>query len=414
MIRRIFITLFFVCIFSSAYATIINGIVKDKQSVPVSFASVYLNNNPTVGTITDSEGHFSLEIENFKSDVLIISFIGYETIRYPLADLKGNTNLSFTLKEQPILLQETLVSAKNPSKKMTKRDKRNILKAVRKRMDIDFPNQSCGYKIVSDYIIYNQDDVVAFEELVGTLVEIPSLKRKNGRDSIQLKGDLCKRYRNQQMESKFNNLSANGLNDKYKQVAGRVDSVVMIHSTMWGSEIQWLFDEFIGNTSKWTFTDKGDYTVLNYFDRRNYLGILIIELNLNYVIDSYSYSVQKISQDMTIKANIPFGYKLSKEQSALFNVFNIGENQIEKFRLKTVDTHIKRNIIYKNTDTRVVVSEKNVELKSKMADKNGKGMNVHSTAAIKVLSTDNSSRIYTASELKRPVPIKNMSLSDLK
>ncbi|MBP7211186.1 MAG: hypothetical protein KBA02_08370, partial [Paludibacteraceae bacterium] len=97
-----------------------------------------------------------------------------------------------------------------------------------------------------------------------------------------------------------------------------------------------------------------------------------------------------------------------------FNVFNIGENQIEKFRLKTVDTHIKRNIIYKNTDTRVVVSEKNVELKSKMADKNGKGMNVHSTAAIKVLSTDNSSRIYTASELKRPVPIKNMSLSDLK
>ena len=44
---------------------------------------------------------------------------------------------------------------------------------------------------------------------------------------------------------------------------------------------------------------------------------------------------------------------------------NIGENQIEKFRLKTVDTHIKRNIIYKNTDTRVVVSEKECRTKIK-------------------------------------------------
>ncbi|NCC98841.1 MAG: carboxypeptidase-like regulatory domain-containing protein [Bacteroidia bacterium] len=414
MIRKTFITLFFVCIFSSTYATIINGFVYDKQSLPVSFASVYLNNNPTVGTVTDSEGHFSIEIDNYKSDALVISFIGYETIKYPLANLQGNTNLSFILKEQPILLQETLVSASNPSKKMTKRDKRNILKAVRKRMDVDFPNQPCRYKIVSDYIIYNQDDVVAFEELVGSLVEIPALKRKNGRDSIQLKGDICKRYRNQQMESKFNNVSANILDDKYKQVAGKVDSVVMIHRTMWGSEIQWLFDEFIGNTSKWTFTDKGDYTVLNYIEKRNYFGILIIELNLSYVIDSYSYSVKKLSQDMIVKANIPFGYKLSKEQLAVFNVLNIGENEIEKFRLKTVDTRIKRNIIYKSTDTRVVVSEKNVELKSKISDKNGKGMNIHSTAAIKVLSTETSPRIYTASEMKRPIPIKNMNLSDLK
>ena len=62
----------------------------------------------TEGTVTDVDGNFRIMVKNVKSDVLIISYVGYETQEI---HLQGKKNLNITLAETLNELQEVTVVA---------------------------------------------------------------------------------------------------------------------------------------------------------------------------------------------------------------------------------------------------------------------------------------------------------------
>lgn len=86
---------------------IVNGKVFDKKT-PLEGASVYLNNT-TKGAITNSKGEFTLEVNPGQYD-LVISYLGYQTISYPLNTDTIEENLIFKLEEQPNQLDEVIIT----------------------------------------------------------------------------------------------------------------------------------------------------------------------------------------------------------------------------------------------------------------------------------------------------------------
>src|SRR5690554_319644 len=110
-----FLTLFFFlnsCFLFSQ--TKVSGHVYDENNQPVAYANIIFKNS-SEGTITDENGTFYLESPT-TWETLIVSFIGYETIEYPL-DKRVNYNLRFNLIESASALNEVLIVSGKQSKK---------------------------------------------------------------------------------------------------------------------------------------------------------------------------------------------------------------------------------------------------------------------------------------------------------
>lgn len=82
----------------------VTGKVKDSSGKPVIGASVVVKGNNTMGTITDFDGNFMLDVP--AKSVLVISYIGYVTQEVPTA---GKNSLEIVLKEDTKTLDEVVV-----------------------------------------------------------------------------------------------------------------------------------------------------------------------------------------------------------------------------------------------------------------------------------------------------------------
>jgi hypothetical protein len=88
-IKRVFAVrnILFIFFFSATYAQaqeLFTGIVVDSASfTPMPYVSVVIKDKGR-GTLTDDKGHFTLMAT--RADTLVLSFIGYSTANYPLAD----------------------------------------------------------------------------------------------------------------------------------------------------------------------------------------------------------------------------------------------------------------------------------------------------------------------------------------
>lgn len=82
----------------------VTGKVKDSSGEPVIGASVVVKGNNTMGTITDFDGNFMLDVP--AKSVLVISYIGYVTQEVPTA---GKNSLEIVLKEDTKTLDEVMV-----------------------------------------------------------------------------------------------------------------------------------------------------------------------------------------------------------------------------------------------------------------------------------------------------------------
>lgn len=82
----------------------VTGKVKDSSGEPVIGASVVVKDNKTMGTITDFDGNFSLDVPS--GGVLVISYIGYVTQEVPVT---GKKSLDVMLKEDTKTLDEVVV-----------------------------------------------------------------------------------------------------------------------------------------------------------------------------------------------------------------------------------------------------------------------------------------------------------------
>ena len=82
----------------------VKGTVIDDLNLPVPGANVVLKGAQGIGTITDFDGNFQIEVPSEES-VLIISFIGYATQEVKVGK---QTNLQITLKEDGVMLNEVV------------------------------------------------------------------------------------------------------------------------------------------------------------------------------------------------------------------------------------------------------------------------------------------------------------------
>ena len=82
----------------------VTGKVKDSSGEPVIGASVVVKGNNTMGTITEFDGNFMLDVP--AKSVLVISYIGYVTQEVPTA---GKNSLEIVLKEDTKTLDEVVV-----------------------------------------------------------------------------------------------------------------------------------------------------------------------------------------------------------------------------------------------------------------------------------------------------------------
>ena len=98
--------LLFLLIGSYAHAVQVEGVVIDENKEPVIGATVMLKGAQGVGTITDFDGKFLLEVENVRDAVLVISYIGYKNKHFPL---KGRTVVQIDLETNITELDEVIV-----------------------------------------------------------------------------------------------------------------------------------------------------------------------------------------------------------------------------------------------------------------------------------------------------------------
>ena len=83
----------------------VSGTVKDNAGEPIIGATVTVFGQPKIGTVTDIDGNFKLEVPD-NSRKIEVSYIGMSTQQ---VDIKGTTPLRVTLKDDTKDLDEIVV-----------------------------------------------------------------------------------------------------------------------------------------------------------------------------------------------------------------------------------------------------------------------------------------------------------------
>src|SRR5215203_6396991 len=112
------LTIIFLFCCSGIYSQtfVVKGRVTDKAGgTPLTGASVFCQNT-TLGTVTNSEGQFTLYLANGGYD-LVISFNGYETVSMRInASTENLQSLDIALKQKEKSLEEVSVTVTNEVK----------------------------------------------------------------------------------------------------------------------------------------------------------------------------------------------------------------------------------------------------------------------------------------------------------
>ncbi|HPT22265.1 MAG TPA: carboxypeptidase-like regulatory domain-containing protein [Bacteroidales bacterium] len=110
-----------ICVTVTSNCQVLKGIVLDKPTGnPVSFAAVYFDGS-SVGTNTDKNGYFEIDISGHLSVPLIISALGYysSTVQYPSQDVSYEIRLTPKIYD----LGEVVISTKSTWKEKMQRKK---------------------------------------------------------------------------------------------------------------------------------------------------------------------------------------------------------------------------------------------------------------------------------------------------
>ena len=117
LLLRMGMLLWMLCISLAGFcqqATVTGHIVDNTGEAAI--GATVLVKGTTEGTVTDIDGNFRITVKNIKSDILVISYVGYETQEIRL---QGKKQLNVTLAEVLNELQEVTVVAYGVQKKET-------------------------------------------------------------------------------------------------------------------------------------------------------------------------------------------------------------------------------------------------------------------------------------------------------
>ncbi len=336
------------------------GRIVDQQGNGIGYATIFLKDNPIIGTATNDDGYFSLSTTEPLTAPVIASFLGYEKQEVPLAYFSTDSTI-LVLKEQPIALEEMVVSAP-PKKQRNKRKQMTaLLLQVYNRMEQDFPQENVLYQLVSDVRMDTETDPWGMEQMIAKSVVLPNANHE-GEDSVQFAGEYCKRFFTQELRNKADTILSNKNMDKrLRKAATAIDSGVVVHKVLWAREVKHAFAKRMEDPRHWQVTQENEgETVLTYTEKKNYLGIFKYEFKSHFIVHSTTYSLLRFSEDISMAVNIPFGHKLKGEELQYLNLLNVSGDDITKFRVRKMRNKIRMNTLYKRVDGKLVVQEKNL------------------------------------------------------
>lgn len=361
----------------------------DEKGQPISYATVYPEVAPELGTATNNDGIFRFEANLPASSPVVVSFIGFEKVEVTGDRLrvKGDASLQvIVLKEQPIALQETVVAAKSSKQRNKRKQMATLLHAVYVQLEKEFPDEPAQYQVVSDVRMTSGDAqkghaaVWGMEQMIANIVVLPEAA-KGGRDSVQFQGRFCKRFFDARKRAQADSILAGqtlerlekaqkdvtkGTSQNYmRRAANAVDSGVVVHEALFAiGNMRYDFQETMNDIKHWSVSNESEgETVLTHTQTvSKYLGCFKMTFQRHYIIDSRTYSVRRFSEHAEVKVVIPFGIKLNSDQLQMLNLVNMDEEQINKFRLKRLRGAVDLNTIYQRRNGLVYTQEKNMIL----------------------------------------------------
>ena len=375
--------LFSIVGFQLSVSTEYVGRVVDAKGRPISYATVYMADDPVVGTATAGNGLFRLQTDLPPYAELIVSFIGYEKQTLFLKDLYA-TDGSYApdttvivLNEQPIHLEEVVIAAKPQKQKNKRKRMQELLAAVYEQMQTDFPFTATGYHIVSDVRMDADDEPWGMEQMIANVVVLPRQGHivkdpRTGKrsvvptDSLQFGGEYCKRFVDASIRALADTILANSQIDAVhphaRRAASAVDSGVVVHKALWSmGNIVFDFANTMKDINRWKVGNENEgETVLTYTEKQNILGIFVYRMQRNYILRSDDLSVLRFAERAHVELNIPFGYKVKPQEMQMLNLLNMGEKQIEQYRMRKVHADISLNTLYQERDGHLYPLEKNL------------------------------------------------------
>ena len=419
MVRIFHILVALLCALGISATEYIGRVVDDK-GLPVAYATVYMADDPIIGTATANNGLFRLTTDLPEESELVISFIGYEKRLLTLADLTTDT-LTITLKEQPIHLEEVVIAAAPAKQKNKRKRMQDLLAAVYQKMLRDFPETVTGYRIVSDVRMDAEDEPWGMEQMIARVVVLP---RQGGypkdyrtgkhsvvpADKVQFSGEHCKRFFDASIRALADTILAGNdleaIHPDMRKAANAIDSGVVVHKTLWSmGNIVFDFGNTMKEIGRWSVGAENEgETVLTYTEKQNILGMFIYRMTRHYILRSDDLQVLRFAEQAHVELNIPFGYKVKPHEMQMLNLLNMGEKQIEQYRIRKVHADISLNTIYQERNGHLYPLEKNLRSDATIVGKRrdrkptGKGMTssadtipftLHATQRVTTLQTQN-------------------------
>ncbi len=387
------------------------GRITDEEGNGIGYATLYLENNPIVGTATNNEGYFSLTTDEPITSFLIVSFLGYQKEEVTLAYFTGDS-ATLILKEQPIALQEMVVSA--PPKKQRNKRKRmaSLLLQVYNRMVADFPQENVAYTLVSDVQMDTENEPWGMEQMIATSILLPNANHR-GEDSVQFSGEHCKRFFTQELRNKADTILSNEkMNKQLRKAVNEVDSGVVVHQVLWARDVKHAFAKRMEDPRHWSVSNENEgETVLTYTDKKNYLGIFKYEFKSHFIVHSTTYSLLRFSEEINIAVNIPFGYKLKGEELQYLNLLNVSGEDITKFRIRKLRANIRMNTIYHDVNGVLCPQEKNLSADARIIGTRKAEIPIHVRATQRVTRTQTQGvKPMTKAQLKKRVKREIVSI----
>lgn len=398
-------------------AAVYTGQVVDEKGQPISYATVYPEVAPELGTATNNDGVFRFEANLPASSPVVVSFIGFEKVEVTGDRLrvKGDTALQvIVLKEQPIALQETVVAAKSSKQRNKRKQMATLLHAVYVQLEKEFPDEPAQYQVVSDVRMTSGEAqtghaaVWGMEQMIANIVVLPEAGI-DGRDSVQFQGRYCKRFFDARKRAQADSILAGetlerlekaqkdvpkGTSQNYmRRAVNAVDSGVVVHEALFAlGNMRYDFQETMNDIKHWSVSNESEgETVLTHTQTiSKYLGCFKMTFQRHYIIDSRTYSVRRFSEHAEVKVVIPFGVKLNSDQLQMLNLVNMNEEQINKFRLKRLRSAVDLNTIYQRRNGLVYTQEKNMILNAFIvgSKKTEIPLNIQATQRVTDLQTE--------------------------
>jgi hypothetical protein len=152
------IVIFFILVnfYLTAYSQIMSGIITDQNTdTPINYAVIYFNGT-FVGTQSDSNGNFELDISKNSSMPLTISALGYYSII--LTDITPDKKYHIYLVPKIFELNEVVITAKDPKER-----KKNLKLFKTEFLGSTFNSWNCDISNENDIkLIYVNDTLKAF------------------------------------------------------------------------------------------------------------------------------------------------------------------------------------------------------------------------------------------------------------